>query len=121
MKNIALILIGVFMNAGAQLFMRQGMLLTGEITTPLSFFTKLPAMLSNIWLWVSIFCYAASAVVWMIVLSKVEAGFAYAFISLGFVLVSVFGFLVFHEHLTTFRVIGIALICAGLIFVGLGT
>jgi len=117
-KNIPLILLGIFLNAGAQLFMRQGMILTGEITSAMTLLKKLPVMAANLWLWASILCYAACAVVWMIVLSKVEVGFAYAFISLGFVLVTVLSVLVFHEHINHFRVIGMALICVGLIFIG---
>jgi len=117
MKNIFLILISVSLNAGAQLLMRKGMLCIGEVSITHSLSKVLPQMITNIFLWLSMFCYAVSIVTWMIVLSRVEVSFAYAFLSLGFVFVTIFGYLFFNENISFFRIIGIALICTGVIFV----
>jgi multidrug transporter EmrE-like cation transporter len=117
MKNILLILTGVFLNAGAQLCMRKGMLIIGEVSLNASLIKAFPAMLKNVYLWGSLLCYGVSAIVWMLVLSRVEVGFAYAFISLGFVIVAVMGVVLFGEHITLLRVAGIVLICGGLFLV----
>jgi multidrug transporter EmrE-like cation transporter len=117
MKNILLILISVSLNAGAQLLMRKGMIQVGEVSSGSSLLKVLPQMMGNVFLWLSLLSYGISIITWMIVLSKVEVSFAYAFLSLGFVFVTIIGYFAFNEHVTLIRVIGIALVCAGVFFV----
>jgi multidrug transporter EmrE-like cation transporter len=117
MKNILLILLSVSLNAAAQILMRWGMLRVGEVSLGASLVTALPRMIGNIFLWLAMASYGVSIITWMIVLSRVEVSFAYAFLSLGFVLVTVIGYFFFYEHVTPIRVMGIALICAGVFFV----
>jgi drug/metabolite transporter (DMT)-like permease len=57
--------------------------------------------------------YFFAAGLWLFVLSKVEVSMAYPFLALGFVLVAVFGRLVFHETLSPARIAGTLLICGG--------
>jgi drug/metabolite transporter (DMT)-like permease len=117
MKNILLIITGVSLNAAAQLLMKKGMMKTGAVSIDLSLLDALPKMFANGFLWMSVICYVMSCLTWMIVLSRTEVSFAYAFTSLGIVIVTIMGCLVFHERLTVFRVSGIVLICAGIVFV----
>jgi len=77
----------------------------------------LPRMALNPFLWAALAAYGISVLLWMTVLSRVEVSFAYAFTSLGFVIVTVFGFLLFQEHITIGRILGIALICVGIFLV----
>ena len=106
MKNILLILISVVLNAGAQILMQKGMLLTGEVSISLLLKT-LPQLIRNFFLWLSVVCYGISLIVWMIILSRIEVSFAYSFLSLGFVLVTIFGYLFFNENVTLICVIGV--------------
>jgi multidrug transporter EmrE-like cation transporter len=53
--------------------------------------------------------------IWLVVLSRVEVSFAYAFLSLGFVLVTIAGWFFFGESLSVWRIGGIALVCGGLL------
>jgi multidrug transporter EmrE-like cation transporter len=117
MKSIFLILISVSLNAGAQVLMRRGMIQVGEVSSGASLLKALPLMAGNVFLWLALLSYGISIVTWMIVLSRVEVSFAYAFLSLGFVFVTVIGYFLFNEHVTLIRVIGIALVCAGVFFV----
>ncbi|MDR2633864.1 MAG: EamA family transporter [Treponema sp.] len=113
MKNICLILAGVLFNAGAQLLMRKGMLDIGTISLHSSVKDMLPKMITAGYLWLSIACYGISALLWMVILSRVEVSFAYAFLSLGFVIVALMGYLIFNEHITRIRI-------AGMVFIGTG-
>lgn len=61
--------------------------------------------------------YGLGAVVWLGVLSKWDVSKAYPLVGLGFVFTVAIGFMV-GEHVTIHRVIGVALICAGVFFVG---
>jgi drug/metabolite transporter (DMT)-like permease len=117
MKNLWLILSGVFLNASAQLLMRKGMLDIGIISIHSSFKDMVPKMITKGYLWLSIGCYGISAILWMVILSRVEVSFAYAFLSLGFVIVALLGYLIFNEHITRLRIVGIVFICTGVLLV----
>jgi multidrug transporter EmrE-like cation transporter len=117
MKNIALILVSIALNAAAQIFMRFGMLKVGEVEIGASLIKAVPRMITSIFLWLSIVCYGISMVSWMVVLSKVEVSFAYAFLSLGFVLVTILGALFLREHISIQRIVGICVVCCGIILV----
>jgi drug/metabolite transporter (DMT)-like permease len=61
--------------------------------------------------------YGLGAVVWLGVLSKWDVSKAYPLVGLGFAFTMAIGILA-GEHVTLPRVIGIALICAGVFLVG---
>ena len=111
--NILLILISVLLNCAAQLCIRKGMLIIGEIGMT-GFVQNLGNMLTNLWLWAAMFCYAISILIWIAVLSRVEVSFAYPFSSVGFVVAALLGFYFFGESLTFTRIAGIIVICIGL-------
>jgi multidrug transporter EmrE-like cation transporter len=52
---------------------------------------------------------------WMAAMSKFQISVAYPFMSLAFALVLLFSALLFHEPVTIGKVLGIGLICAGII------
>ena len=110
--NIILILVSVLLNCTAQLCIRKGMLLVGE-TGMSNMSTNLGVMVTNIWLWGAMICYALSILLWMAVLSKVEVSFAYPFLSIGYVVAAVVGYYFFGESLSVIRIVGIVIICIG--------
>ncbi|MCD8182038.1 MAG: SMR family transporter [Bacteroides sp.] len=110
--NILLILISVLLNCAAQLCIRKGMLLVGEVGMS-GLVHNIGGMLMNLWLWAAMFCYAVSILMWMAVLSKVEVSFAYPFLSIGYVVAAVVGYYFFGESLTLTRIMGILVICIG--------
>lgn len=110
--NILLILISVLLNCAAQLCIRKGMLIVGEIGMT-GLVQNLGNMLTNLWLWAAMFCYAISILMWMAVLSKVEVSFAYPFLSVGYVVAALVGYYFFGESLTLTRIAGIIIICIG--------
>lgn len=116
--NIVFILSSVLLNASAQLFMRKGMLKVGEIgfgfTTLL---TAFPSMILNVYLWISLICYAISILLWMVVLSKVQVSFAYPFLSIGYIVAAILGYLLFSENLSLLRISGILVICFGVFLI----
>lgn len=117
MKNLLLIFINVFLNAAAQILMRQGMLVIGKIEPNKNFFSAIPKIVLNLWVWSSLLCYGISAIVWMVVLSRVEVSFSYPFVALGFVIVTIAGYFLFQEQITLPRIIGMLLICVGILFI----
>lgn len=115
--NTVLILLSVLLNCCAQLLMRKGMLVHGEIGELNKLISAIPQMLTNLYLWGAMVCYAVSILIWMMVLSKVEVSYAYPFLSIGYILSAVVGYFWLAEHLSPVRVAGILVICIGVILI----
>ena len=107
-----MILASVLLNCAAQIFIRKGMLVVGE-TGISNIVGNIGTMCINPWLWSAMICYAVSILLWMAVLSKVEVSFAYPFLSIGYVVAAIVGYMAFGEHLSAERIAGIIVICIG--------
>ena len=114
--NIILILLSVLLNCAAQLLIRKGMLVEGEVGMQ-NMLSHVGSMITNVWLWGAMICYALSILVWMSVLSKVEVSYAYPFLSVGYVVSAVAGYALFNENLSPIRIAGIIVICIGVILI----
>lgn len=60
-------------------------------------------------------CYGFSLLLWIYVLSKADASFAYPFLGVGFVIVAVAGFALLGEPMTARKIFGTLIIAAGVI------
>jgi multidrug transporter EmrE-like cation transporter len=114
-----LILTGVGLNAAAQLLLKVA-------TRPLSHFTvfnsdtlsnSILILFKSVPFWAGMLCYAASICVWLGALSKAPVSTAYPMLSLGYVVVAFASVLWLGETLSAPKVLGIALICAGVVLV----
>ncbi len=114
--NIILILLSVLLNCAAQLLIRKGMLIEGEVGMQ-NMLSHVGSMITNVWLWGAMICYALSIFLWMSVLSKVEVSYAYPFLSVGYVVSAVAGYALFNENLSPIRIAGIIVICIGVILI----
>ncbi len=118
MSTISIILASVLLNCAAQLCMKKGMLLVGEVTGGLQgFISMIPGMATNIYLWISAGCYVISIALWLVVLSKVDVSYAYPFLSIGYILSALVGYFAFHEAVTPIRVFGIIVISVGVVLI----
>ena len=115
----ALILTGVGLNAAAQLLLKVA-------TRPLAHFSDFSAdtlgssvgiLFKSPSFWAGMVCYAASICVWLAALSKAPVSTAYPMLSLGYVVVAAVSVLWLGESMGPAKVLGIALICAGVILV----
>lgn len=117
MRDLFLILFSTALNASAQLLIRAGMLKVGTTTSASSLIQSLPAMLTNWQLWLAMISYGISILTWMMALSKFEVSFAYSFLAMGFVVVTLGGYFFFNENISLLRIAGILLICGGVLMV----
>ena len=62
---------------------------------------------------------AVAMLSWMVVLSKVKVSTAYPFMSLSFILVTIIGGLILKEPVGFGKIVGLALIVAGVVVTGL--
>jgi multidrug transporter EmrE-like cation transporter len=114
-----LILTGVGLNAAAQLLLKVA-------TKPLAHFNEFNAdvlsssiviLLRSAPFWTGMLCYAASVCVWVAALSKAPVSTAYPMLSLGYVVVAAISVAWLGETLTPAKMLGIALICTGVLLV----
>lgn len=113
--SFALIIVSVVLSAVAQILLKSGMR-SGAVQNALSknFTIETPfSVISNLSVLGGLFVYFTSALLWLLVLAKVDVSLAYPFVALGFVLTAVAGHLLFGEVITVQRTAGIVLVCAG--------
>ena len=117
-KYIPLILSSVLLNALAQLFLKKGMISLGHFEFTVTNLIPKSAMAAvNLSIWGGLLCYVISVGIWMLVLSRVDVSYAYPFLSVGYIITTIIGYLYFNEDISQYRILGISLICLGVIFV----
>jgi drug/metabolite transporter (DMT)-like permease len=117
-KYIPLILFTVLTNAAAQIMLKKGMLAVGTFDfSPGSLAATLPRVALNPFVVLGLATFVVSMGSHLLVLSRVDLSFAYPFLSLAYVVVGVYAWLVFREDMNLYRVGGIALICLGTILI----
>jgi multidrug transporter EmrE-like cation transporter len=114
-----LILTGVGLNAAAQLLLKVA-------TRPLAHFAdfRLPTLLASVAIllksvpfWIGMLCYGTSVCVWLAALAKAPVSTAYPMLSLGYIVVACVSVLWLGEALSPAKMLGIALICVGVVLV----
>ncbi|OFI07748.1 putative 4-amino-4-deoxy-L-arabinose-phosphoundecaprenol flippase subunit ArnF [Clostridium acetireducens DSM 10703] len=108
------ILTSVFLGALGQVLVKLGAV---NLSFSGNIFKIIFDILKNIPVMLGITSYGVSFLIWIKVLSKVELSYAYPFVSLGYVLIMIFSYLVFKENITYLRIIGVVFIIIGVIFI----
>ncbi|MFZ1680420.1 MAG: transporter [Rhizobiaceae bacterium] len=118
MKYLPFILFTVLTNAAAQIMLKQGVTTLGAMEwAGNNAVLKMIGVVFHPWVFAGLATFVISMASHMFVLSKVELSFAYPFLSLAYVAVAAASWYFFAETIDTPRLIGIALICAGTIFI----
>ena len=114
MKSIYLILISVGLAVGGQLFMKVGMsnYQMGEINLLNSIPVFLKIMFRPL-VFIGFVCFLASSFFWLLALSKVPLSFAYPMVSISYVLILLFSWILFKEQVGPIRWLGATVIIFG--------
>jgi len=116
--SLALIMMGVLLNAGAQLLLKAGTNAVGHFEfsaqniVPIGMKLAFEPHIAG-----GVACYVVSVVVWILGLSRVEVSIAYPMLSIGYVLNAVAAWYLFGESLTAQKLVGIAFIIMGVFLV----
>jgi multidrug transporter EmrE-like cation transporter len=116
--NFILILIGVLLNAGAQLLLKAGTNSIGVLAVdgqPL-FATALRALTERHIIG-GLTCYVFSVTIWIIALSRVEVSTAYPMLSIGYIVNALAAWYLFGEALSATKIVGIGVIVVGVLLV----
>jgi multidrug transporter EmrE-like cation transporter len=113
-RYLPLIILGVMLNACAQIALKQGMRQIGRFAFSIENILPIGIKVAlNPFVIFAIFCYVVSVVVWLLVLSRVDVSYAYPLLSLGYIVTAFAGHLFFGEDLGPVRWAGILIICLG--------
>jgi len=114
MKYIPFILFTVMTNAAAQLMLKYGMLSLSPISfSAETIIQRIFQIVFHPWVFAGLLTFVISMASHLYVLSKVDLSFAYPFLSLAYVAVALFAWLLFKEELGAYKIAGIAFICIG--------
>jgi len=113
MKSVLLVLTSVTPAVAGQLILKYAigrMNLSMEETGPVGYYVKLfttPIVL------LGFLMYGVSSLFWLFILSKLPLSLAYPLVSMGYVLVVFFSWLLLREHVSVARMVGVGVICCG--------
>ena len=115
MFKIIIVICALLANVIAQLNLRKGML-NKEINS--ISFSKIIEIFSSIYIWLGLFFYVISFVLYLYILSKFEVSYIYPIImSVGFILLLIFSVLFLNETFTLNKLLGIIFISIGIIVI----
>jgi drug/metabolite transporter (DMT)-like permease len=115
---IALLLLSILMNTVSQLCLKRGIMTLGGVNLQnLARPASLMRILRNpfIVIWVALL--APSTFLWLKAISMTELSFAYPFLSLNMVLISVGSILLLKERVTARQCTGIILVLLGIVLI----
>lgn len=116
--SFALILVGVLLNALAQLLLKAGTNAVGHFAFERG--NILPVgwqLATEPHIFSGLCCYVISVIVWIMALSRVEVSIAYPMLSIGYVVNALAAWYLFGEALTPLRLLGIGIIILGVFVV----
>jgi multidrug transporter EmrE-like cation transporter len=116
--SFSLLMLGVFLNATAQLLLKAGTNAVGQFEfnagniVPVGMKLALEPHIMG-----GMVCYVVSLVVWILGLSRVEVSIAYPMLSVGYLLNAVAAWYLFGEAVSVTRLAGIGIIIIGVYIV----
>lgn len=117
-NSLACILVSGLVGVAGQLIIKQGLSAEGPIAFQLESVIGVIARLAfNPLVLLGLGVYSCGTFLWLVALSRVELSYAYPFASLNYVFVLVASWWVLGEQPSVMRVVGVALICMGVLIV----
>jgi multidrug transporter EmrE-like cation transporter len=113
MEVIALVLISVLLGVLGQLSLKQGMKNIGNFEVKDFLSARIFELIGEKFVVIGIVLYAIATLLWLVVLSKAELSFTYPMLAIGYILIAIFGKVLFGENVTFVRFLGILLISLG--------
>jgi multidrug transporter EmrE-like cation transporter len=116
--SFSLLMLGVFLNAMAQLLLKAGTNAVGQFEFSADNIVPVGMKLAfEPHIMGGMACYVVSVVVWIMGLSRVEVSIAYPMVSVGYVLNAVAAWYLFGEAVSATRLAGIGIIIIGVYIV----
>jgi multidrug transporter EmrE-like cation transporter len=116
--SVSLLLTSIVLSTLAQLLLKFGMSQISEKGSSNHLLGSVAGSLTSPWVLGGLAVYFASAVVWLGVLSRVDVSRAYPCVALGFALTVIAAHFFLGEPISTWKLVGVAVIFSGVVIVG---
>ena len=120
MKDMLIIIFSVLVSAVAQLLLKHGMTKVGRVSSLASAPSMLFSALTNPIVLTGLGVFGLSALTWLVALSRVKLSVAYPMISLGYVAVILFSWLILKESIKPITLTGCVVIIFGILLISRG-
>jgi drug/metabolite transporter (DMT)-like permease len=113
-----ILMLSVIFASSGQVLFKKGMMALGAqslTTNPLGLLKAVFNILLSPMVFSGLLLYVLSTLLWLFALSKTTLNYAYPFTALTFILVMAASYFIFREALPLNRIIGGAVVCAGII------
>ena len=120
MKDMLLIIVSVSLAALGQLLLKLGMIKVGRVSSLASAPSMILNALLNPIVLSGLAVFGISALSWLVVLSRVKLSIAYPMVSLGYVAVVLFSWLIFKESVKPITIAGCLAIAVGVFLISRG-
>ena len=120
MKDMLLIVFSVLLAALGQLLLKLGMIKVGRISSLASAPSMILSALLNPIVLSGLAVFGVSALSWLVVLSRVKLSIAYPMVSLGYIAVVFFSWLIFKESVKPITIMGCLIIAVGVFLISRG-
>ncbi|HEY4076674.1 MAG TPA: hypothetical protein VGM26_07045 [Rhizomicrobium sp.] len=118
-RLLLLILLSVSLSGIAQVSFKIGVstheiraaMASGDVSSLVLAFLLSPAVLAGLAM------YGIGTLIWLSVLARMDLSLAYPFVGLSFLLTAILGYFLFHEAFHAGRILGTALVMAGVVLV----
>lgn len=115
-KNLMLIVATVCLNTTGQFLMKAGINKIGSISLH-NLVASMGRVVVSPFVMGGFASYAVSAVLWIVILSRTELGWAFPMVSLSYVITVLVGPILLNETFSVQRIIGVVVICIGVFLV----
>ncbi len=120
-KYIPLIMVGVLLNAAAQLLLKAGMNRIGHFEFSAANLVPIGwKVATNPPIVAGLTCYVVSVAVWLLALSRVDVSYAYPMLSAGYIVNAIAAWYLFGEVLSPMKLAGIFVIILGVFLISRG-
>lgn len=104
-------LLSILLGAVAQILLKMGV--SGATRGEAFVYRAIPGLLTDLRFGAGIIVYAASLLLWLYVLSRLEVSRAYPMVSIGYIVTMVLAYIFVGESLTLYKIAGAIFIIAG--------
>jgi multidrug transporter EmrE-like cation transporter len=116
--SLSLVLLGVMLNAAAQLLLKAGTNAIGQFQFSVANLGPIGwKVATQPFILGGLACYVVSVLVWIMALSRVEVSVAYPMLSIGYVINAAAAYFLFGEAVGPQRLVGIGVIIVGVYLV----
>lgn len=116
-RPLTVALVSILLGATGQFLFRLGMIQYGKVTVT-GIWSQLGSIIFAPAIFTGFMCFGVSSILWLVVISRWELSFAYPLVSLGYVIVILYGTFLLQETLTMPKVLGCLLILTGISILG---